>query len=117
MQAIGGCRAILPGGRREVLGVLRRIRRNWEVERVYDYVVQPKATGYRAVHVVVFRDDRLIEIQLRTPRQHEWALAVERIGSRVGVAVKDGQGPPELIRYFERAGLRPRPKRRGPTDR
>jgi ppGpp synthetase/RelA/SpoT-type nucleotidyltranferase len=103
MQDIGGCRAILPGGRSEVLGVLRRIRRNRDVQRIYDYVVQSKATGYRAAHVVVLRDGRLIEIQLRTPNQHEWAVEVERVGSRLGVALKDGIGPPELVRFFERA--------------
>lgn len=103
MQDIGGCRAILPGGRAEVLAVLRRIRRNWDVERLYDYVVQPKATGYRAVHVVVQRDGHLIEIQLRTPRQHEWALEIERMGSRLTVPLKDGVGPPELLRFYERA--------------
>jgi putative GTP pyrophosphokinase len=109
MQDIGGCRAILPGGATEVAGVLRRIKKNWEVRKIYDYVTSPKPTGYRAVHVVVRRDGRDIEIQLRTDRQHEWAFTVETWSGRFmrlhGFSLKDGDGPPELLRYFEVAGL------------
>lgn len=104
MEDIGGCRAVLTGGAPEVAGVLHRIQRRWTVKRLRDYVTDPKATGYRAVHVVVERDERLIEIQLRTPRQHEWAVAVDRAVSRLGMPeLKDGNGPQDLTRYFERA--------------
>ncbi len=105
MQDIGGCRAILPGGLKEVAGVLRRIQKNWDVVEVYDYVGSPKpVTGYRATHVVVRRDGCLIEVQLRTPSQHEWALQIERTGSRLDLPhLKDGDGPKELVRYFELA--------------
>jgi putative GTP pyrophosphokinase len=104
MQDIGGCRAILRD-REEVEGVLRRITRNWDVKRVDDYATNPKPTGYRAVHAVVLRDERLIEIQLRTPSQQGWAAQVDRTGGRLGVMLKDGEGPPELVRYFERAAF------------
>jgi putative GTP pyrophosphokinase len=62
MEDIAGCRAILPGGAPEVAGVLRRIRRNWEVTFLRDYVAEPKDTGYRAIHVIVVRDGRFVEI-------------------------------------------------------
>lgn len=101
MEDIAGCRAILPGGAPEVTGVLKRIRRNWNVIRVDDYVASPKNTGYRALHVVVRRDDHPVEIQLRTPFQHEWAEAVERWAARTRFALKDGEGPPELLTYLE----------------
>lgn len=104
MEDIGGCRAILPGGRGEVLGVLRRIKRNWKVARVDDYDENPKVTGYRAVHVVVRRDDRLVEIQLRTPGQHNWAEAVSRMAARTGHPLKDGRGPADILNYFELVG-------------
>lgn len=42
-QRLAGCRAILSGGAPEVAGVLRRIRRNWEVLRVEDYAASPKS--------------------------------------------------------------------------
>lgn len=44
-----------------------------------------------------------MEIQLRTPGQHEWAEAVERIAARSGFLLKDGEGPPELLTYFDLA--------------
>ena len=101
MQDVGGCRAVLPGGASEVEGVLRRIERRCDVRRVYDYNNRPKPTGYRGVHVIVLRDEREIEIQLRTPDQHDWALAVERLGARLGTSLKDGQGPTELLAYLQ----------------
>ena len=100
MQDIAGCRAILPGGAVEARAVLRRIRKNWMVRELYDYVATPKTTGYRAIHVVVIRDERLIEVQLRTPGQHEWALDVERVGARLRVNLKDGEGPREIVDFF-----------------
>jgi hypothetical protein len=101
MEDIAGCRAILPGGAPEVSGVLKRIRRNWEVLRIEDYVASPKSTGYRAIHVVVRRDGHPVEIQLRTPFQHEWAEGVERWAALTRFSLKDGEGPPDLLSYFE----------------
>jgi hypothetical protein len=101
MEDIAGCRAILPGGATEVAGVLRRIRRNWEVLRIEDYVASPKDTGYRALHVVVRRDGHPVEIQLRTPGQHEWAEAVERWAARTRSPLKDGEGPSDLLSYLD----------------
>jgi putative GTP pyrophosphokinase len=98
MQDIGGCRAVLLGSERE--RVLERIGSHWPVQKVYDYVEAPKPTGYRAIHVVVLRDDRLIEIQLRSRAQQRWAVAVERTGVRLRQPVKDGVGPEPVLRYF-----------------
>jgi putative GTP pyrophosphokinase len=105
MEDIGGCRAILPGGRAEIEGVLGRMAKNrWEVRRLRDYIAEPKDTGYRAVHVVVQRDERPIEIQLRTPAQHMWAANVERAGAMLGFELKDGVGPEDLVRFFQLLG-------------
>jgi ppGpp synthetase/RelA/SpoT-type nucleotidyltranferase len=104
MQDIGGCRAILPGGLSEVVAVIRRMRKNsktWQIRSIDDYGAEPRSTGYRAVHVTVERDGRLVEIQLRTRREHAWAVAVEQIGSRNGFPyLKDGKGPDDLLAYF-----------------
>ena len=99
MQDIGGCRAVLPS-LAEIDAVLTRIGHHWHVERMYDYVTHPKSSGYRAIHAAVLRNDRLIEIQLRTPGQQQWAVAVERMGARLGVSVKDGAGPEPVQRFF-----------------
>lgn len=104
LEDIGGCRAVLPGGRHEVEGVLKRIRRNWDVIRERDYVEQPKSSGYRAVHVVVERDGRRLEIQLRTRGQQAWAEMVERMDGRRGTRLKDGEGPADVQRYLQLAG-------------
>jgi putative GTP pyrophosphokinase len=103
MQDIGGCRAVLPDPA-NVEAVLQRITRHWPVDKVYDYVRNPKPSGYRAMHVSVRRDDRLIEIQLRTPGQQRWAEGVERAGARLRLPVKDGAGPPEVLEWFQLLG-------------
>jgi ppGpp synthetase/RelA/SpoT-type nucleotidyltranferase len=104
MHDIGGCRAIVPSGRFDAIDRLRaRVARSRsEVIREYDYIASPKDTGYRAVHVVVQRDDRLIEIQLRTFDQHRWAETVERLNASVP-GIKDGRGPDDLVEYLRRA--------------
>jgi hypothetical protein len=85
MGDVGGCRAVLPA-RQQVDGVLRRIRKNWHVHgRI--------------------RDGRMIEIQLRDPKEHEWALAVERTGARLGIGLKEGEGPDDLREYFRLASI------------
>jgi len=101
MQDVGGCRAIL-ADKEQIDGVVKRVRRNWDVRGFKDYVVEPTGQGYRAVHVVVMRDHHLVEIQLRTPSQHQWALFVERLSHRHRVDLKSGLGPPGLLRYLER---------------
>lgn len=101
MEDIAGCRAVLPGGRAEIEGVLRRVEKNrWEIRRFRDYIKEPKGTGYRAIHVIVVRDDRPVEIQLRTQPQHAWAAHVERAGAMRGEALKDGEGPPDLVEMY-----------------
>lgn len=87
------------------MGVARRIERNWVVKHTKDYTFEePAASGYRALHVVVERDQRLIEIQLRTPRQHAWSEAVERTDKRLGINLKGGEGPADLLNFFRLAG-------------
>jgi hypothetical protein len=77
---------------------------NWQVHgRIRDTRDDPTETGYRALHVIVVRDGRRIEIQLRTPREHEWAVAVERTGTRLGYGLKEGEGPSDLLEYFRLA--------------
>lgn len=79
-------------------------KNSWRIPRTYDYITGPKDTGYRAIHVVAERNGRLIEVQLRTERQHQWAAEVERTGGRLNLPrLKDGEGPVDLVRYFERA--------------
>lgn len=83
-----------------VYEVAKEIRRNWEVQRTRDYAAQPKLSGYRAVHLIVRRKGRLIEVQLRTPTKDAWANQVEEDSRRVGRNFKGGEGQQEVHAYY-----------------
>lgn len=100
MQDIAGCRAVLMSID-EVRGVQRRLARRWTPLRTYDYVDEPRPSGYRAVHVVVGYDDRAVEVQLRTQVMHAWAITVERLGGRLGEDLKSGRGPRAVLDLLE----------------
>lgn len=102
MEDIGGVRAILPG-HGQVAAVRTALERRWTIRRVRDYVdgpPGPKADGYRAVHVIVEKDDRYVEIQLRTPWQDAWAQSVEQDTRRLREGLKFGAGPDDLRQYY-----------------
>lgn len=105
MRDIGGCRAVL-----DSVDELRRVERRYLSSRSsrilvdhHDYVKTPKASGYRAVHLTVTYDDRLIEVQLRTRVMHEWAVTVERLTSRVGEDFKSGEGSEHVLAFLQAA--------------
>jgi len=98
MQDVGGCRAILPD-RESVQKVLTGLQRNWDIIAIDDYVTAPKPTGYRAIHVIIRKEDMAIELQLRTPGQQVWAEEIERIDSVTDYALKDGEGPEDVLAY------------------
>jgi hypothetical protein len=83
MQDVGGCRAVVyhrPGpphptqDREEPLQAERKAREGQRLHRA--------ATDHRLsrVHTIVVYDGRRIEVQVRTPVMHQWAIAVERLG-------------------------------------
>lgn len=95
MQDIGGCRIVLKTDHVAALYDLSDIiHARWResVRRCSDYVAEPRSSGYRAIHIVIERDGRLIEVQLRTGRMHEWAELVEGLSASLGENYKqDGQ--------------------------
>jgi hypothetical protein len=99
MADVGGCRALL-ADQDKVYAVAARLRRNWDVTRTRDYAAEPKDSGYRAVHLIVRRKGRLIEVQLRTPIQDAWANQVEEDSRRVGRNFKGGEGQQEVHDYY-----------------
>lgn len=111
MADIGGVRALLPD-QDAAYQVASRLRRNWTIVRSRDYVVEPKADGYRALHLISRHRGMLTEIQLRTPLQDNWANMVEVL-SRLGAPeLKYGGGPNHLREFLsvmsERIALRER---------
>jgi ppGpp synthetase/RelA/SpoT-type nucleotidyltranferase len=100
VEDIAGCRAVLVDPV-EVARVAQRIHRKWNVVDESDYRIAGKdITGYRCLHLIVRRQERLVEVQLRTTGQHYWADQVERTSSLTGLNLKDGDGPTEMLEYF-----------------
>ena len=97
MQDIGGVRAVLDSID-EIRRVERRLMGKRPVRGYSDYITDPRESGYRAVHVVVDYRGRQIEVQLRTPAMHAWALTVELQSSRTGLNLKqDGSHALQLL--------------------
>lgn len=101
MHDIGGCRAVV-STEAEIREIVTHVRRRWEIVRGYDYIAEPKAhSGYRAYHLVVAKNGRLIEVQLRTATQHRWAELIEIVDRRnPGIGLKGGSGPADLVEYY-----------------
>lgn len=99
MEDIGGCRAVLETPD-EVNLVHQKIIRNWAIIRARDYVQSPKPSGYRAIHLVVERDNHRIEVQLRTKRQQAWANVVEKVAASYRLPLKDEIGPDEVMEWL-----------------
>lgn len=78
MGDIGGCRAVVPT-RTDLWALVARARTTWssEIVKELDYIATPRTSGYRAVHLLVKRAGRLIEVQFRDAALHEWAQGVE----------------------------------------
>jgi putative GTP pyrophosphokinase len=117
MEDISGLRVKFPNGPSEVQALRERMGQAYPQATTIDYVAKPKPTGYRAIHMLVPKAERLVEVQLRTARQNRWADEVEAIDDRYGFGLKDGHGPPPLLQYFERAAYRLACEERGePVD-
>ena len=112
MQDVGGCRAVLPS-----VDDVRCVARSYadspprhRVVHTDDYLSNPRASGYRGIHLVsrfepgeeeeaVYAGMR-IEIQLRSRLQHAWAAAVETVGTFSGQALKSSEGDEGWLRFF-----------------
>ena len=99
MGDIGGVRAVLPT-QEAAYNVAARLRRNWTITGGNDHVAKPKPDGYRALHLINRNHGRLIEVQLRTPRQDLWANSVEALSRTVAPDLKYGGGPDFVREYF-----------------
>lgn len=104
MQDIGGCRAVL-ASLDELRVVERRLRKNRPPARVSDYILAPRTSGYRALHLVVMYEDRdrmerAVEVQLRTQVMHDWAFSIEQLGGRIGDELKSGIGPAPVLDFL-----------------
>jgi hypothetical protein len=109
MHDIGGCRAVLSSIRKVTKLIKlytasrgKNPKTRAEFVKAYDYITQPKADGYRSVHLVYkYRSDTdthkcwnglRIEIQIRSRLQHAWATAVETVDIFCGTSLKTSVG-------------------------
>ncbi len=111
MQDLGGCRVIVDTIDQvyEAVNKYKSSRIRHILKREYDYIINPKTSGYRSYHMVYqFQSDKketynknmLIEIQFRTKLQHIWATAVEMMGIYTKSNLKSSQGNEEILRFF-----------------
>ena len=110
MQDVAGCRAVVSSVRN-----VRRLEKLYENSRIKhrrvhydDYIQQPKASGYRGIHII-YRyfsgnsetyNGQKIELQFRTRVQHAWATAVETVGTFKQQPLKSGLGDEQWLRFF-----------------
>lgn len=111
MQDLGGCRVIVDSIDQvyEAVDRYKKSRIRHILKREYDYIENPKESGYRSYHMVYqFQSDKketynknmLIEIQFRTKLQHIWATAVEMMGIYTKSNLKSSQGDKGILRFF-----------------
>lgn len=107
LQDIGGLRVIVPKSN-DVDQLLRFLLEHIQdgssiaVERVTDYRERGRdRTGYRALHVILKRDGKALELQLRSRAQHYWAESIERVSIIYGYHLKEEEGEPEVLGYFQ----------------
>lgn len=111
MQDIGGLRVVVENVA-ELLRLQSLLRSNsidgFECRRMYDYVLDPKESGYRSIHFAYIyqSDDNVynglrIELQIRSRLQHLWATAVETAGLYTKTSLKSSQGENGWLDYFK----------------
>ncbi len=114
MQDIAGCRAVMSN-----MELVKRvykegyIRSDLKHKRVKekDYISNPKNDGYRSIHLMYrYKSDKegkkeynglLVELQIRTKLQHQWATAVETVDFFTRQAIKANDGHPDWMDFFK----------------
>ena len=97
IQDIAGCRVIVPTimDQESVVQSLSQLLRK---VTIVDRCQQP-SHGYRAIHVIIKYESRVVEIQVRTSLQHIWAELSEKLADIIDPGIKYGGGS-ERIREF-----------------
>ena len=110
MQDIGGCRAIVPTADDafRLAGGLADSKIRHERLDYKNYIDNPRRSGYRGLHLVYGYASESkpelrglkTELQVRSQLQHQWATAVETVGTFIGDELKSSQGDKAWLRFF-----------------
>ena len=111
MQDIGGLRIVLkdvPALNKALTMFLNKEFDDFTLEKINDYVTEPKISGYRSIHFVYkyhstdeTYDGLRVELQIRTKLQHNWATAVETAGLYTQTSLKSNQGDNKWLSFFK----------------
>jgi putative GTP pyrophosphokinase len=115
MQDIGGVRAVVETTE-DVYRLVhayknknRKSRFEHKMRGEKDYIANPRSEdGYRSVHLIYEYKNRvapdydglLLELQIRTRLQHNWATAVETLGIYLDQPLKSRKGDKQWLDYF-----------------
>lgn len=108
LQDIGGCRIIVENNE-DVDLLVNFIKKkvdvsgSFAVRRITDYREKGRdESGYRSTHLILERESRSLELQVRSRIQHYWAESIERTSIIYGQHLKELEGDPNVIEYFKR---------------
>ena len=90
LQDIAGCRIVVKNIQEQDY-VVSLIRDAFPSVVLVDRRIKPNF-GYRAVHLIVKSEGKLVEIQVRTTLQHEWADLSEKFSDKIDPSIKCGGG-------------------------
>lgn len=103
LQDIGGCRIIVDNNS-DVDRLVSYIKHSLSLDeyfniiKITDYRHKGRdETGYRSVHVMIERDGKTIELQVRSRIQHYWAESIERASVIYGYHLKEQEGAQAVI--------------------
>ncbi len=103
IQDIAGCRLIASDIANQE-SVVQSLESLFEDVTIVDRRQKP-SHGYRAVHVIVNRQGKMIEIQVRTSLQHLWAELSEKFSDVVDLAIKYGEGNEVVQKILAQASI------------
>jgi putative GTP pyrophosphokinase len=94
VQDVAGCRLVVSDTDAQDR-IVEQLTKLFDGTDIIDRRLDP-SHDYRAVHVVVRRERRLIEVQVRTALQHLWAELSEKLSDLLDPTIKYGGGTQQV---------------------
>lgn len=105
VEDIAGIRIVRDMTWREQDKLASRIARLFDAPKIINRRDDPRS-GYRAIHVRVSLESRLVEVQVRTQLQNAWAQTYEALGDVWGRQIRYGEPPDDADRPVPGDGSR-----------